>query len=428
MGLARRVLSVFLFAGACGTPPCVSAAEQHYLLRELDLYPPYENSILTIDLDAPEISGKISPLRGDERPEMPVSGRKVANDRVLLTIGAPTGPFSLTFQEERPEIWSALDTLPHTLGTPTFLKPPRGELSNAALTLDVNECGIEYGELMVRFERDELLKLDEPPPPLRDLRLSISPKSEGEEPVEYDLVKGWGYIKFLHRTPAAAAEWDQGENGFPFKVPPGSEPELAVALRKLKVVKSVRLGERGCGIGEARAMFVKKALFFADGRFDPNAFRARIEEAMAGLLSSKANANRASAYRIEGATLTENPLPPHWSTLRLQAYGDAMVTRKKGGSWDKFDVLFTPADTIMNQADEVTVIVTVERLYSVTKGGSTTPPTETWFKNQLDGMAEGTVTAQVIGAVSDRLGGACVFRSPIPDVPKATSPCSRTKD
>jgi hypothetical protein len=245
-------------------------------------------------------------------------------------------------------------------------------------------CGSPHGGLQVLFNYDELRKSSKLPN-----ALALPGISGGRW--TGSLKDAWIRVReeLLKQDPD-----DDPFGGLYISVPIGSEVYLAQTLRASPLIKEVRLPTSTCAIADARLIVMKKELFLEGGVLSDMSIQSTIEAALATSLQQRPpnwKDKENPRYRLGELKITYSPIPPHMPVVRIVVYADSSVTRRVSGSWDKFNLFASFTDNVANRAEEISAVLSVERLFSISKGGSTNPPDGSWFKTLLGEDVEATV-------------------------------------
>jgi hypothetical protein len=374
------------------------ASTSTYLIGGLE-YSPYQRAILELRIHDGRADGRLLPLLGDKTPPVNVEGTNPSPGRLPLRFSLPSGTLELSFEKAATNHlinWKAGDEN-HEI---RFYRMRNGEFSEASKTIAQETCGPQYRSLGVEFvEGASEQNLDgalAQIPQLAQLQVTFH---RGERKRSMTLLEA---LKSTFR------ERDDLDEKY-FDVPIGMESYVVKALREHdKVFKWVNLANGDCGGAEVSYFVIRKDFLFIRDQISREKFQSYIDTRIREF-ASKDQQGRNWQFRLAEPRLTVKDLPVPVLNFKLIVYAASEVTRRKGGEWDLFTVNFSPGPVPDTTSNEYSVVVEVERLKSVRKGGSNSPPDESYFRLQRSEDDEGVVTTAMTSFFSRRDGGWCVY-------------------
>ena len=377
--------------------PAAAQAPQLYLIVGLQDYSPYGEHILELVWKGKYVSGRLRPLLGDTTPPIAVTGSNYQDGKLQLTIAtAPSQTLYLTRSVKDGKVVWASDA-PDPFTAVTFSRPLRGDWSDAALTLTVHECGSHYG--LIAFEFANVT--------MRDVEQKLPRELLDFEVGFYDLDQDKELrIPFREVARRKLNRKQTDSETPPIDVAVGSELYIVKKLRESGLVKSANLGRPGCSGGDRSYFIVKRDLFFADSGFLQEKFVSFVDLALPQILGTD-GANKKWEMKAAEPVVKKVMVPPYTTAYRLKVYASSEVTRKVSGFWDRFHLTLEPYESVDQARDEISVVLTVERLRSA-KQTTARIPSDDWFTKELDFNDEAAVTTALARGFAARGAGRCL--------------------
>jgi hypothetical protein len=168
-----------------------------------------------------------------------------------------------------------------------------------------------------------------------------------------------------------------------FNVEIGSELSLMKAADKYGAF-SLGLSSGGCGGGERIFFITDRAHLYEGGSFSDGRFKEFIRSNLAGFLDSSGFTAQGD-HRLSEPVVSKLRVPPFSTHLLYKVVAPSEQSRGETGEWDRFAALFEPADLPYLAADEVGVVVTIEKLQSSKRStGNSKAPDDAQFTEEMD--------------------------------------------
>jgi hypothetical protein len=265
--------------------------------------------------------------------------------------------------------------------------------------------------LLIEFRTARLEAAADVPQELADLHMP--------DPIEAVRLRDSGVTvkevwPFLREVLIQGGQYDE-DDSLDVRVPFGTEAYVAQQMSKSPVVRNVRYTPTGCAGGvDLQIVEIPKSFVLKDGLIDDVQLQDLVETGLRKGLTLSSTGSGSETWRLGKARIRHHPLPPHLPLLDIEVYADSLITRRRAGAWDRFDLVVRPGDSSFNDGSEIAMEILIENLYSVTKGGRATIPSDTWFQSRIP-EDEDVVTLSMMRLLSQALGGRCAFQRTMPD-------------
>jgi hypothetical protein len=309
---------------------------------------------LELTFEGNKVFGQARPQRGYPTPApIEVTGASRADNTIELTFQLRK-PERRTFKktmDDQDIVWTSANDREFI-----FRRPRQGDPSDADLVLNQSECGPLYRSL--RFwplkggSKDQLQAFLSGNPAIADL------------PVEIDAAKPEEVSVRSQSLPLGAALHELWPRRYRnFAVPLGTEATVVIALRQSGFM-GAELAEGGCADLDLPARLIyDRAFLFEGGTFQKEKFLDFLEENLNGF-AGRDRTGQTFEYVIERGAVSTLPIAPFTSSYRVKMRVASEVSRQVAGRWDSFEILFEPAELILNTRSDYSVLVSAGNVRS----------------------------------------------------------------